>query len=104
MDPLTASINEALAGTILECLTPNFTMDMLKYFPCIQSMMKGLPRWYILEAYRLRESLIRDINQWYAKARARFRETDIDGRRSLVVLGIHMRAPKFLSKGRQLEL
>lgn len=78
MDPLTASMNEALAGTILECLNLNFTKDLLKYFPYTQGMMKGLPRWCIPEAYRLRESLVRDIKQWHAIARTRFRQSDID--------------------------
>ena len=78
MEPLTASMNEALAGPILECLNPNFTKDLLRYFPHIQGMMKGLPRWCIPEAYRLRESLVRNVKQWHAIARTRFKETDID--------------------------
>ncbi|KAI9876911.1 MAG: hypothetical protein M1830_005312 [Pleopsidium flavum] len=78
MPPLTASMNEALAGPILECVNPNFTQDLLRYFPYIHNLMKGLPRWCIPEAYRLREKLIGDVKQWHAIARARFRETDID--------------------------
>lgn len=77
MDPLTASMNEALAGNILECLNPNFTKDLLKYFHYSQGMMKGLPRWCIPEAYRLRDSLVQDVKQWHAIARARFKEEDI---------------------------
>ena len=78
MEPLTASMNEALAGRILESVNPNFTQDMLRYFPYIQDIMKSLPRWYIPEAYRLRDSLVRDVKQWHAIARANFKETDVD--------------------------
>lgn len=78
MLPLTASMNEALAGPVLDCVNPNFTQDLLRYFPYIQDLMKGLPRWYIPEAYRLRRNLIEDVKQWHAKAREQFKETDID--------------------------
>ena len=78
MVPMTASMNEALAGNILECLDPNFTKGLLRYFHYSQGMMKGLPRWCIPEAYRLRDSLVLDVKQWHAIARARFKETDID--------------------------
>jgi len=78
MAPLTASMNEALVGPILDCVNPNFTRDLLRYFPYVQDLMKGLPRWWIPEAYRLREKLVGDVKQWHAIARGRFRETDID--------------------------
>lgn len=78
MLPLTASMNEALVGPVLECSNPNFTRDLLKYFTYIQDLMKGLPAWYIPEAYRLRKNLIEDVKKWHAKAREGFRETDID--------------------------
>lgn len=78
MEPLTASMNQALAGTILECSNPNFTHDLLRYFPYIQDVMKGLSSWYISKNYRLRKSLIRDVRQWHTIATARFRETDIE--------------------------
>lgn len=77
MLPLTASMNEALVGPVLESMNPNFTRDLLKYYPYFQDLMIGFPRWYIPEAYRLRRNLIQDIKQWHAKARERFRETDI---------------------------
>ena len=78
MDPLTASMNEALAGKVFECLNPDFTKGLLRYFHHSQGMMKGLPRWCMPEAYRLRDSLILDVKKWHAIAKARFRETDVD--------------------------
>lgn len=78
MFSLTASMNEALVGPVLESIDPNFTQDLLKYFPYIQDVMKGLPRWCVPEAYRLREKLVQDVKQWHAIARAQFRDSDID--------------------------
>ena len=78
LEPLTASINEALVGKILESVNPSFTKELLCYFPYIQDMMKGLPRWYIPEAYRLRDKLIADVKRWHAIARRCFRDIDIE--------------------------
>lgn len=77
MLPLTASMNEALAGPVLEQMNPTFTSDLLEYFPYIQDLMKGLPRCYIPDAYRLRRKLINDVKKWHARARAQFKETDL---------------------------
>ncbi|MCJ1270046.1 hypothetical protein MMC22_009940 [Lobaria immixta] len=78
LPPLTTSLNETIVGPILECLNPNFTRDLLKYFWYVHPLMKGLPRWCIPEAYRLRETLVQSMKQWRAIAMARFKETDID--------------------------
>ena len=78
LQPLTASMTEALAGNVLECLDPNFNNTLLRYMEYTPDLMKGLPRWWIPEAYRLRQILIRDIKQWHALARARFKESDVD--------------------------
>ena len=40
--------------------------------------MKGLPRWWIPEAYRLRDSLTKDVKQWHAIARAQFKDSDVE--------------------------
>lgn len=78
LPPLTATMNETLAGPILECVNPNFTQDLLSYFPYSHQMMVGTPRWCIPKVYRLREKLIQDVKQWHAIARKRFHETDIN--------------------------
>ncbi|KAL9030671.1 MAG: hypothetical protein Q9196_001237 [Gyalolechia fulgens] len=78
LPPMTAAMNEALAGPLIECINPEFTNNLLKYYPFFHSMMKGVPRWLIPEAYKLRKSLIRDVATWQAIARGRFQETDID--------------------------
>lgn len=78
MPILTATMNETLAGPILECVNPNFTQDLLRYFQYTRHMMVGTPRWCIPKVYRLREKLIQDVKQWQAIARSRFHETDIN--------------------------
>ena len=78
LEPLTASMTEALVGNVLECLNPNFNKSLLRYMQYTQDLMKGLPRWWIPEAYRLRKSLIGDVKKWHALARTRFKESDVD--------------------------
>ena len=78
LEPLTASMTEALVGNVLECLDPNFNNRLLQYMQYTQHLMKGLPRWWIPEAYRLRDVLVRDVKQWHALARARFKESYVD--------------------------
>ena len=75
--PLTYSLNEALAGPILHCVSPNFTDNLLRYYPYVHPIMMSLPKWCIPESYRLRDSLIQDVRRWHAVARARFQESDI---------------------------
>ena len=83
LEPLTAAMNEALAGKLLETVNPNFTKDLLRFFTYTQDLVKGLPRWYIPEAYNLRDSLIGDVKSWHIIAKARSRESNIvrDGSR-----------------------
>jgi hypothetical protein len=78
MPSLTASLNEAIAGPLLECVNPNFTKDFIKFLPFVHGLMKGLPSWCLPGALSLRASLHRDVKQWQAIARARFRASDID--------------------------
>ncbi len=78
MPPLTSSLNEAVAGPLLECVNPNFTRDFLNFLPFAHGLMKGLPNWCLPKASSLRASLNRDVRQWQAIARSRFRESDVD--------------------------
>lgn len=66
MPPLTASLNEALAGPLLECMNPQFTQDFIEFFPYVHSLMKGVPGWCIPRAIKLRDSLTRDVKRWQA--------------------------------------
>ena len=75
---MTSAMNEALAGPMLECISPEFTDNLLNYYPYLHSLMKGVPSWLIPEASRLRQGLIRDVAAWHSIARARFRESDVD--------------------------
>lgn len=75
---MTSAMNEAIAGPLLECVNPSFTQNLLKYYPYLQSLMKGTPRLLVPEAYQLQESLIGDVKIWHAIARARFQESEIN--------------------------
>jgi hypothetical protein len=70
MTPLTAALNEAMAGPILENLNPTFTKDFIEFLPYVHRLMKGYPRWSMPRAFALRESLNRDVKTWHAIARA----------------------------------
>lgn len=78
MSLMTSSLNEAMAGPILECVNPNFTRDFLEFMPCVHSLLKGFPRWCTPRASSLRDSLLRDVKQWQAIARLRFKESDVE--------------------------
>ena len=75
--PLTASLNEAFAGPVLEKLNPNFTDNFNKFLPYVHGMMMGLPWWCMPKAHKLRNGLNEDVRQWHALARAEFKESDI---------------------------
>lgn len=78
MPPLTSSLNQALAGPILEQINPNFTYYFLEYFPYVHDLMKGLPRVLCNRGYALRDSLIQDVKLWHKIARIGFKEADVD--------------------------
>lgn len=78
LQPMTAAMNEAIAGPVLECVSPKFAADLLQYYPYLHPLMKGLPRWLIPKAYKLQRSLVRDVEIWHAIARARFQADDVD--------------------------
>lgn len=77
MQPSVASMNEALTGPLLECINPHFTRDFIDFFPYAHGLMKGLPKWCMPQAYKMRDSLIQNVKQWHAVARARYRESDV---------------------------
>lgn len=79
MPAMTASLNEAIAGPLLEVINPNFTTNFLKLLPFVHLLFKHIPRTFIPEAYRLQKSLIQDVQIWQNLARARFQEKDVEG-------------------------
>lgn len=79
MPSLTASLNEALAGPVLEQVNPNFIQDLLEYMPYVHDLSNGFPRLLCRRGYALRESLLQDVKQWHQIARSGFRETDVHG-------------------------
>lgn len=71
------AVTEAITGPILRRVNPNFIHDLYRYDHAIPDLSRGLPRWMIPKAYAVRDSLLRDIKEWHAIARAQFRESDI---------------------------
>ena len=75
MHPLTASLNEAIAGPVLDSVNSNFTQDLLRYFPYVHKvillmhvpylhdLMKVIPSWWVPEPYRLQRQLVQDVKQ-----------------------------------------
>ncbi|KAM7193863.1 cytochrome P450 [Rhypophila sp. PSN 637] len=76
MTPLTAAMNEAIAGPILESVNPNFTQNLVEFMPYVHSFLKGLPKWWMPRAFALRKSLNRDCKTWHSLARALSRDSD----------------------------
>lgn len=76
MTPMTAALNEAIAGPILESVNPNFTQDLIEFMPYVHSFLKGLPKWWMPRAFALRESLNKDCKTWHSLARALSRHSD----------------------------
>lgn len=78
MPPLVASLNEAMAGPILESVSPTFTQDFIDFYPYAHPLMKGLAQWFMPRAVQLRESLMRDFRTWHSVARSSFRDSDVE--------------------------
>jgi hypothetical protein len=78
MTPLTAALNEAMAGPLLEHVNTEFTDNFIEFLPSVHKLMKDLPRWCMSRAFVLRESLNRDVKTWHSVARACFQQSDIE--------------------------
>ena len=72
------SVNETIAGPLLECINPDFTRNFLEYLPYAHTLMKGFPKWCIPRAASLRTNLIQTVRQWHAIARSCFNAVNID--------------------------
>lgn len=78
MTPLTAALNEAMAGRVLENVNPHFTKEFIEFLPFVHGLMKGLPKWCLPRAFVLRDTLQRDFKNWHAIARGNFQPSDIE--------------------------
>jgi hypothetical protein len=78
MPSLVASLNEAIAGPVLESVNPMFTKNFMEFYPYAHSLMRGLPKWLIPRAIHLRDTLMRDFSTWHSIARAFFKDSDIE--------------------------
>jgi hypothetical protein len=79
--PLTASMNVALAGPLLECINPDFTREFNEFLIYVHPLIKRVPRWLIPRAFRLRKKLVGNVRTWQNIARSRASPSDIDTER-----------------------
>ncbi|KAK4225247.1 cytochrome P450 [Podospora fimiseda] len=79
MSPLVSSLNEAMAGPILEHVNPQFTENFIEFMPYVHSLFRGLPRWLNRRACALRDSLTQDTKKWHAIARDLTRDSKAQG-------------------------
>ena len=76
--PLTAALNEALAGPLLEIINPNFNKQFVEFLWTAPIMMRGLPECLLPSLFSLRDKLVASVEQWQAVARAKFTVTDTE--------------------------
>ncbi|THV51762.1 hypothetical protein BGAL_0100g00310 [Botrytis galanthina] len=72
--PLTASMNKAIAGPLLEAINPDFTEEFLEFLPYANQLVKSFPPWLIPRAYSLRRKLVATVKTWHSIARSQFRD------------------------------
>ncbi|KAI9644636.1 hypothetical protein NHQ30_006660 [Ciborinia camelliae] len=76
--PLTASMNRAIAGPLLEAINPNFTEEFLEFLPYSDRLIRFFPRWLIPRAYSLRKKLLASVKTWHSIARSQFKDQYVD--------------------------
>ncbi|KAI9876361.1 MAG: hypothetical protein M1830_006662 [Pleopsidium flavum] len=74
---MTPVVIEAVCGPVIMCHNPDFARDFWKYNLWVSALSKGLPRFMIPEAYRIRDKILIDIKQWHAYARTHFDKSKI---------------------------
>ena len=78
MLPLTAALNEAMAGEVLEHVSPTFTEEFIEFLPYVHKLFKGYPEWCIPRGITLRNRLNEACKTWHSIARACFKSSDVD--------------------------
>jgi hypothetical protein len=62
----------ALIGPTLLQLDPDFPRRFREYSYALPQLLRGVPRWWSPESYRVRDSLVTSVKRWHEVARARF--------------------------------
>lgn len=69
-DHVGTAIIKAIFGSALLSQNPDFVRDLWAYDKEVMSLAKRLPAFWIPEAYRLRNKLLRSVKEWHTTARA----------------------------------
>jgi hypothetical protein len=72
------AVLESLFGPSLLAINPNFVQDLWEFDEQVVHLAKRLPRFLVPSAYRVRERLLAQIQNWYQYARQHFRDSDAD--------------------------
>ncbi|EUC41354.1 hypothetical protein COCMIDRAFT_106390 [Bipolaris oryzae ATCC 44560] len=72
------AVLESLFGPSLLAINPNFTRDLWEFDEQVVNLAKRLPRFLVPSAYRVRERLLAQIQNWYNYARQHFRDNNTD--------------------------
>ena len=75
---VSASVTEAVFGSMLLRLNPDFLDDLWAYDDALPWMARGIPAFIMPGPYRIRDRLRAQIKTWHSYARDNFRESDID--------------------------
>ncbi|PSN67991.1 cytochrome P450 [Corynespora cassiicola Philippines] len=68
------AVIEALCGPLLLECNPTFVEDFWVYDAKVPFMARAVPRWVMPKAYRARETLLKQLKNWYTTARSRFKK------------------------------
>ncbi|EMD96663.1 hypothetical protein COCC4DRAFT_209279 [Bipolaris maydis ATCC 48331] len=69
------AVLESLFGPSLLAINPNFIQDLWEFDEQVVNLAKRFPRFLIPSAFRVRERLLAQIQNWYNYARQHFRDT-----------------------------
>ena len=73
-----SAATDAICGSILRQVNPNFMEGLDEYDQGMPSLTKGFPRWMIPKSYAVRDKLLDNIKQWHSIARTQFKTSSID--------------------------
>ena len=75
---MTPVVIEAMCGPVLLSQSPSFARDFWEYNLWLPALSKGLPRFLIPDAYKIRDKLLDNIKEWHAYARKHSDRTNFD--------------------------
>ncbi|KAJ5885522.1 cytochrome P450 [Penicillium taxi] len=74
-DHIGRAILESIFGPLLLSVNPTFMKTLWEFDEASPVLARSIPRWLVPHAYRCRDSLIEQIQNWYKYARAQFHDS-----------------------------